>query len=93
MLKEFYDIFIIVDKLDSNFNYNLKFITNNKLDNTELISIFEKFNIKLDKDYTGSYTKKVYYTDVNCLVNLIEWLNELNNEFKLINIRRCIVNN
>lgn len=74
-----YDVFVIVDsKLDTNYNYSIKLVTTRDLHNTQLLDKFNELNIKVDKEFTGSVTKVVYYTDVSCLVDIKQWLLRLN---------------
>lgn len=82
-----YDVFVIVDKLDSNYNYEIRLVTTRTLDNKQLLDKFDELNIKVDKEFTGSTTKIVYFTDLSCLVDIKKWLINLDNEFKLLGIR------
>lgn len=74
-----YDVFVIVDsRLDTNYNYSIKLVTARNLHNTQLLDKFDELNIKVDKEFNGSTTKIVYYTDVSCLVDIKQWLLRLN---------------
>lgn len=74
-----YDVSVIVDsRLDTNYNYSIKLVTARDLHNTQLLDKFNELNIKVDKEFTGSVSKIVYYTDVSCLVDIKQWLLRLN---------------
>lgn len=82
-----YDIFIVPDfKLDSDYNYDIKIIVDKTLTNEQLINKFKELNIEKD-DYFTSYSKVLYYCNVSSLVDIKQWLIQLSDELKILNIR------
>ena len=82
-----YDVFIVPNfVLDSNYNYEIKFVIDKNYNNTALFDKFRELYITEDV-YFSSYNKCLYSCNLSCLVNLVKWLNELNDEFKLIKIK------
>lgn len=83
---EDYDVFIVPSfTLDSNFNYDIKLLTNKEV-NKKILDIFEELGITEDV-YFNSVSKNLYYISLSCLIDIRKWLLHIDNEFKLLGIR------
>lgn len=85
-----YDVFIVPEfKLDTNYNYDIRLVVKKELTDEKLNLLFKDLSIEEDT-YFSSLTKKLYYCNVSCLVDIKKWLTNLTTKLTLIGIEHNV---
>lgn len=85
-----YDVFIVPEfKLDTNYNYDIRLVVKKELTDEKLNLLFKDLSIEEDT-YFSSLTKKLYYCNVSCLVDIKKWLTTLTTKLTLIGIEHNV---